>query len=71
MTVFSLEKKWTIRDKRDLYAFIKHYKINQGVILRKKEVTETLVREIAAQVDYADFVVYESYGFIYVYEFLL
>jgi hypothetical protein len=71
MTVYYLEKKWIIRDKKDLYTFIKHYKINQGVILRNEKVTETLVRKIAAQVDYADFVVYESYGFIYVYEFLL
>jgi hypothetical protein len=70
MTVFNLVKKWLIKDKISLYRFIKYYKIDVNFAkIKKQQLTLGLVQEIAARDDEGDFLIYESYGFIYVYDF--
>jgi len=70
MTVFNLVEKWIIRDDLYLYRFASHYGVDINFAkLKKQVITVGLVQEIAARVEDADFLIYESYGLIYVYEF--
>jgi hypothetical protein len=74
MTVYSLVKKWRIdpnRAHRDLHNFAKEHKapVSFFEIEKIKVIQEGDVKRVAAQVESADFIVYESYDVIYIYEF--
>ena len=73
MTVYYQKAKYVLNDpttdKENFYKICKEY----GVIFdikkySRKVLRESDVREWLARVDEADFLVYESYGFIYIYE---
>ena len=73
MTVYHQKAKHVLNDpttdKKNFYKICKEY----GVIFDIKRYSRKVlrigdVREWLARVEVADFLVYESYGFIYIYE---
>ena len=74
MVVFEKREKLVISPDVEypelvLYEFVKGYGVNVDVDkLRKQGVSVDDVRMALGFVDEADFLVYESYGFIYVFE---
>lgn len=72
--MFSLVKKYRISENSrelDLLRFADEHglKIRFDKLMKKKIIRLGDVREVVAMVEDSDFLVFESYGIIYIYEF--